>query len=211
MASSLWAGLEVSGSFIHACLSSQSSPNPAPQLARTRPPPPHIYTPPPPPFQLPPVYLLLRVGWASMTLLALSSFVVPYVDRLADHGKLLASPPQKAPAAARGGARTSALARALDAFLHRCTVRTCVVPVRPLVYWYPIYNQASNQSINQPYIHHTPGAQALVLALLCLRLPLERPPPVGPPHPEPARSPPALIVFFITKAIASRPRGPRTA
>ena len=35
--------------------------------------------------------LLLRLAWGSMTALAFSSLLLPFVDRLADHGKLLSS------------------------------------------------------------------------------------------------------------------------
>lgn len=47
---------------------------------------------------LPHVHLLLPLAWASMTLLALSSLLLPAIDRLADHGKLLL-PPSSTPQA----------------------------------------------------------------------------------------------------------------
>jgi hypothetical protein len=59
-----------------------------------------------PAILLPHVHLFLRLAWASMTLLALSSLLLPFVDRLADHGKLLVSPsssPSPPAAAAVGG------------------------------------------------------------------------------------------------------------
>ena len=60
-----------------------------------------------------------------MTLLALSSFVVPYVDRLADHGKLLGARSQSGSKdkGRRANHASSPIARALDAFLNQCTVR----------------------------------------------------------------------------------------
>lgn len=73
------------------------------------------------------MYLVLRLGWASMTLLALSSFVVPYIDRLADHGKLLGAKGHGGSMENRGRKKaskaSSPVARALDAFLNQCTVR----------------------------------------------------------------------------------------
>lgn len=58
-----------------------------------------------------------------MTLLAVSSFVVPYVDRLADHGKLLASEGRRGSKGSSKDRPPSVLGRTADAFLHRCTVR----------------------------------------------------------------------------------------
>lgn len=62
-----------------------------------------------------------------MTLLALSSFVVPHIDRLADHGKLLGARGQSGSSkdkdkGRRANKASSPMAHALDAFLNQCTV-----------------------------------------------------------------------------------------
>jgi hypothetical protein len=158
----------------------------------------------------PPLYMVLRLGWASMTLLALSSFVVPYVDRLADHGKLLAAaspaPGGKGSSSSKGKAPSSStVGQALDFFLHRCMVRTGLVEqagahlrLKALI--------ESRKKIPSP----PQGAQALVLALLRRLQPLDRPPALVPLHRPPTRSPPSLLLLIIaTGALAFGPGRPR--
>lgn len=162
------------------------------------------------------MYLVLRLGWASMTLLALSSFVVPYVDRLADHGKLLGARSQSGSKdkGRRANHASSPIARALDAFLNQCTVR----PSQAVRLLQSFKSRAGSDNPRSPTTNRIDrnrptqaGAQALVLALLRRRQRLDRAPPLGARHAPPPALPPLLRFLLLLLGIGPGRRGPGAA